>query len=155
HVLYRHGAAAVAVARHALAARRTEAPWSVPVLREAADQAMEQDDTGMALECLRLAERSRVDVVERAAIHAALLRAKGRLDPPSAERYARDPVPVARAGRLRPDLTIMLVKHLMWFGRPAEALDVLDTIADQDGPDTALAVACVRTRLGFFYPGTA
>nr|WP_173039201.1 LuxR family transcriptional regulator [Phytohabitans flavus] len=155
HVLYRHGAAAVAVARHALAARRTEAPWSVPVLREAADQAMEQDDTGMALECLRLAERSRVDVVERAGIHAALLRAKWRLDPTSAERYARELVPVARAGRLRPDLTIMLVKHLMWFGRPAEAMEVLDTIADQDGPDTALAVACVRSRLGFFYPGTA
>ncbi|WP_173070350.1 BREX system ATP-binding domain-containing protein [Phytohabitans houttuyneae] len=158
HVLYRNGAAAVTVARHALAARRTEAPWSVPVLREAADQAMEQDDTGMALDCLRLAERSRVDVGERAAIHAALLRAKWRLDPMSAERYARELMPVAHAGRLRSDLALMLVKHLMWFGRPAEAADLLDRITDvaaAEGPDSALAVSCVRARFGYFYPGAA
>ncbi|BCB84360.1 transcriptional regulator [Phytohabitans suffuscus] len=155
HVLYRNGAAAVTVARHALATRRTEAPWSVTVLREAAEQAMEQDDTGMALDCLRLAERSRVDVGERAGIHAALLRAKWRLDPVSAERYARELVPVARSGRLRPELALMLVKHLMWFGRPAEAAEVLDTIPTGDGPDTALAVSCVRARFGYFYPGSA
>jgi DNA-binding CsgD family transcriptional regulator len=156
HVLYRNGAAAVTVARHALAAQRVEAPWSVPVLREAADQAMEQDDTGLALDCLRLAERSRVDVGERASIHAALLRAKWRLDPTSAERYARELMPVARAGRLRPDFALMLVKHLMWFGRPAEAVELLDKTAETaaaEGPDSVLAVSCVQARFGYFYPG--
>jgi DNA-binding CsgD family transcriptional regulator len=156
HVLYRNGAAAVTVARHALAARRTEAPWSVPVLREAADQAMEQDDTAMALDCLRLAERSRVDVAELAGIHAALVRAKWRLDPTSAERYAGALLLVAAAGQLRPDVGLMLVKHLMWFGRPAEAADVLDRIGGSSAaeePDTALAIACVRARFGYFYPG--
>jgi DNA-binding CsgD family transcriptional regulator len=156
HVLYRNGASAVTVARHALAARRAEAPWSVLVLREAAEQAMEQDDTGLALDCLHLAERSLVDVGERAAIHAALLRARWRLDPTSAERYARELAPVVRAGRLRPDLALMVVKHLMWFGRPAEAAELLDRIADvaaAEGPDSQLAVACVRARFGYFYPG--
>ena len=155
HVLYRNGAAAVTVARHALAARRIEAPWSVPMLREAAEQAMAQDDTGMALDCLRMAERSRVDVAERAGIHAALLRAKWRLDPTSAERHARELLPVARAGMLRPDLALMLVKHLMWFGRPADAGEVLDSIDSSAGPDAALAASCVRIRFGYFYPGTA
>lgn len=155
HVLYRNGAAAVTVARHALAASRTEAPWSVSLLREAAEQAMAQDDTGMALDCLRLAERSRVDVPERASIHAALLRAKWRLDPTSAERHARELLPVARAGTLRPDLALMLVKHLMWFGRPAEAVEVLDSIDSSAGPTAALAASCVRIRFGYCYPGIA
>jgi len=155
HVLYRNGAAALAVARHVLAARRTYAPWSVPVLREAAEQAMEQDDIGLALDCLRLAERSRVDVAERAVIHAALLRATWRLDPTSAERYARELLLVARAGMLRTDLALMLVKHLMWFGRPTEAVEVLDIIGTPECAEEALAVSCVRVRFGYFYPGVA
>lgn len=155
-VLYRNGAGAIVVARHVLAAGRVDAPWSVPVLREAAEQAMEQDDTGFAFNCLHLAERRRVSVAERAAIHAGLLRVRWRLDPTSAERYARELMSVARAGRLRSSYALLLIKHLMWFGRPAEVIELLDRTAEvaaEEGPESVLAFACARASFGYFYPG--
>ncbi|WP_207944813.1 AAA family ATPase [Actinomadura rubrisoli] len=118
-------APAPAVARHLLAADHTREPWAPAVLSEAAEQALLDDRPGMAVECLRLAHRAHGDERDRAAIRARLAQAEWQLNPAAAARHLAPLVAAVRADRLGVRDATVLVKHLLWHGRDAEAADVL------------------------------
>jgi DNA-binding CsgD family transcriptional regulator/tetratricopeptide (TPR) repeat protein len=159
HLLYRNGAAAVTVARHEIAAYHPDAPWSTRVLREAAEQALDDDDAGLALDCLRLAERGELDEAERASIQAVIVRAKWRVDPASAARDIWELLNASRAGCLDVKHEVELVNHMSWYGRPAEAAEVLKRVRSSaelrgDGSNgVAAALRSTGVQLAYTYPG--
>jgi DNA-binding NarL/FixJ family response regulator len=160
-VLHRRGAPATAVARHMIAAQHADASWSLPVLRDAAEQALETDDIVLAMDCLRLAERVTTDLIQRAAIRSSFVRVKWRLDPAMAEREMLDLLDDAKAGRLDEEHTLALVNYLAWYGKPAEAAELfcqldgsLDGSAEPFGSDLAAAIRGTAARLAYYYPGT-
>jgi DNA-binding CsgD family transcriptional regulator len=155
YLLYKHGAPAVAVARHEIAGDHVGASWSVPVLREAAEHALAEDDTTLALECLRLAARAGVAGTERAATEAALVRAQWRVDPRTAERHATGLLEAARNGHLNSRQAAELVTYLLWYGRLDEALELFDLIRNSARPsdmDTATALYSAGAQLAYIYP---
>src|SRR6266851_2642584 len=111
HLLYRSGAPAVAIARHKVAAYYVDAPWSTPVLCEAAEHALKEDDTSLALACLRLAERGAADEAQRASIRSGIVAVKWRLDPASAQRDVSELLHAARAGHVRGQHALALVNR--------------------------------------------
>ncbi|MFE7382776.1 AAA family ATPase [Streptomyces zhihengii] len=151
------GAAPVRVARHWVAARRPTPPGSVRVLLKAAEQALAQDDSGLALDCLRLATREKTDPRARVGIDALLARTKWRLDPVFAEHHVDRLLDAFRSGQLSPEDALKLVAPLEWYGRPAEAEAVLTGVEASagagraDGPSVPLYNA--RMALAYWYPG--
>lgn len=158
YLLYKNGAPAMAVARHAIAAHHVAASWSAPVLREAAEHALQQDDMSLALDCLRLAEWASTDETERATIKAALVRAQWRVDPSAAERHVSDLLAAAESGRLKGRDAVGLVNCLLWYGRPEEAVELLDRVDDSpeaSETDTAAALYSAGLHLAYIYPALA
>jgi DNA-binding CsgD family transcriptional regulator len=158
YLLYKNGAPAETVARHKIAAHHVGASWSVPVLREAADQALEKDDTSLALDCLRLAEQASEDAAERATIKSALVRAQWRVDPATAERHIADLLEATAAGHLTGRHAVALAHCLLWYGRADEAADVLDRVdrtMSPDDVDTAIARYSAGAHLAFTCPSLA
>jgi DNA-binding NarL/FixJ family response regulator len=156
-VLHRRGAPATAVARHMIAMQHADASWSLPVLRDAAEQALETDDIVLAMDCLRLAERATTDITRRAAIRSSFVRVKWRLDPAMAEREMLDLLDDAKVGRLRGEHTLALVNYLAWYGKPVEAAELfgqLDSSVAPFGSELAAAIQGTAARLAYYYPGT-
>jgi DNA-binding NarL/FixJ family response regulator len=156
-VLHRRGAQATAVARHKIAAQHVDESWSLPVLRDAAEQALEADDVELAMDCLRLAERAATDNAQRADIRSAFVRVKWRLDPAMAEREMLELLGDAKAGRLRGEDTLALVNHLAWYGRLAEAAELFGQLASSAASfssELAAAMHGTAARLAYYYPGT-
>lgn len=164
-VLHRHGAPAMAVARHKVAVQHADAPYSVPVLLEAAEQGLEADDLVLAMDCLRLAERgsaaktdepATADDTQRAAIRSAFVRVKWRLDPAMAEREMLGLLGDAKAGRLCGEHALALVNHLAWFGEPARAAELFSQLsrsAAEFSSELAAAIHDTAARLAYCYPG--
>ncbi|REE94808.1 AAA family ATPase [Thermomonospora umbrina] len=118
-------APASVVARHLLAADHTGEPWAPAVLSEAAEQALLDDRPDVAVECLQAAHRAHGDDRGRAAIRARLAQAEWQLNPAAAARHLTPLVAAVRADRLGVRDATVLVKHLLWHGRDAEAAEVL------------------------------
>jgi DNA-binding CsgD family transcriptional regulator len=155
HLLYRSGAPAVAIARHEIAAHHASAPWSTPVLCEAAEQALDEDDIGLALASLRLAERGVADEAQRASIRSGIVRVKWRLDPASAERDIWELLEAARAGHLCGQEALALVDRLAWNGRPAEAAEIFSQVGGHaPAGDSGIGATLYSTglRLAYTYP---
>jgi DNA-binding NarL/FixJ family response regulator len=154
-LLYRNGAPPVAIARHKIAAHYADAPWSAPVLCDAAAQALDSDDISLALACLRLAERGATDQSQLAGIRSGLVRVKWRLDPASAERDIVDLLQAARAGQLAREHALALVNRLLWYGRPVEAAEVFGQVnGSAPAGDSGVAATLYSTglRLAYTYP---
>ncbi|WP_326695898.1 AAA family ATPase [Streptomyces sp. NBC_01754] len=155
-LLDRAGATPVRVARHWVAARRPMPPGSVPVLLKAAEQALAENDTGLALDCLRLADRENADPGSRVGIEGLLVRAKWRLDPVFAARHVDSLLDASRAGKLSGEDSLALVAPLEWYGRPAEAEAVLAQVeasAGAEGHHLAVPLHNARMALAYWYPG--
>ncbi len=154
HLLYRSGAPAVAIARHKVAAYYVDAPWSTPVLCEAAEHALKEDDTSLALACLRLAERGAADEAQRASIRSGIVAVKWRLDPASAQRDVSELLHAARAGHVRGQHALALVNRLVWYGQPNEAIEILGQVDGQVSGDSEIIASRYNTelRLAFTYP---
>ncbi len=153
-LLYQGGAPAGTVARHKIAAHFADAEWSVPVLREASEQALEEGDTCVALSCLQLAERG-ARKADRPEIRAAIVRAKWRVEPAAAERDVHELLNAERAGQLGGHDTMTLVRHLSWSGRPKEAAELLDRARASDtgrDADVAVSLDVAATCLAYAYP---
>ncbi|NGO68315.1 helix-turn-helix transcriptional regulator [Streptomyces boncukensis] len=154
-LLDRAGAAPVRVARHWVAARQPMPPGSVPVLLKAAEQALAEDDTGLALDCLQLAGREDADPDSRIGLEALLVRAKWRLDPAFAERHVDSLLGASRSGQLSAEDSLALVAPLEWYGRPADAQAVLDRVEAStraEGHDLAVPLYNARMALAYWYP---
>lgn len=124
-VLHDHGAAADVVAPHIVAAGQLDAPWAAALLQEAAEQALAEDRTAVAISYLRRADDLGADPANRAATRFMLAQARWREDPVGGARYLPELVAAAVEGTLGRGMAPALVPHLLWQGRPGDAADVL------------------------------
>ncbi|MGH3165519.1 MAG: LuxR C-terminal-related transcriptional regulator [Trebonia sp.] len=128
--LQNEGAPAVEVARHLLAAEDSGTTWAIPVLNEAAEQALSHGRTSSALDYLKLAYRTSTSDSQRAAATAALARAEWRLDPAVSMRHYDVTLTTLRVSCFVEHDALAWVKRLMWFGRSTEARKLLGQIED-------------------------
>ncbi|WP_030024783.1 helix-turn-helix transcriptional regulator, partial [Streptomyces monomycini] len=160
-VLYEYGAPATALARHLVAAETVDAPWALPVLLEAAEEALARDEVGTALDCLRVARDSCADERQLLEVRLALVRAGWRVDPSAAVRHLSALTDAAPAGRLTVRAMKALVGHLLWFGRADDALEVLRIVEGEEqeeeaaGGSAGAALDPVRFWFAYGYPGLA
>ncbi|WP_409234617.1 AAA family ATPase [Streptomyces sp. PA5.6] len=159
-VLHEHGAAASAVVRHLIAAETVDAPWARRTLIEAAERALADDETDLALTCLRIARDTSTDAHQSLEIRAALTRALWRVNPAGVVQHLPELTAAALDGRLGTRHADALVGHLLWFGRPERALDVLRAVERQSaerpgrsGTGTPHRHDCPRLWLTYAYPG--
>ncbi|MFF5258107.1 AAA family ATPase [Actinomadura viridis] len=115
--------------------------WALPVLEEAAEQALADGDLRTALACLRLAHDVCPDEDRRAGVAGALARTEWRIDPTAVHRLLPALLSAAREGRLTGPPAVRLLGYLAWYGRTGEAIDVLGRL---DGPGAAPARGPVR-----------
>ncbi|MGJ5758949.1 helix-turn-helix transcriptional regulator [Streptomyces galbus] len=125
NVLFKNGFPTDTVARHLLAASRVDSDCAIPVLQEAAQQAVADGDLDFALDCLRMALQYDTDEQRRAATTAMIMQATWRREPYAAYRRVEGLVEDSRAGRLTGQHATSVIDALMWFGRPSEAIDLL------------------------------
>ncbi len=123
--LHREGVPVRTVARHLLVAGGAEDSWAVPVLREAAEQALAVDEAKTAVEYLELAERVCTDARERAKIAASLMVLNWRADPQTAVQGFPTLVGALREGHVSGGQIIPIARYLLWHGRVAEAREAL------------------------------
>ncbi len=156
-LLYLDGAAAVAVARHLVAADDLGHRWAVPLLREAGEQATVADDLSFAAACLSLSLRGCTDEADRVAATAALAQVEWRLNPWTAARHLAPLTDAARAGRVHGRHLPSLVRSLLWHGRTRDAIEAVDRAgAGAAGPDggdvTAVDIGVTRQWLESWHP---
>ncbi|MFJ3839720.1 AAA family ATPase [Streptomyces sp. NPDC090054] len=133
-LLHQEGAAALDVARHLLAARKPVEGWAIPVLQEAAEYALVEDDPQLALRCGELAVDSCPEGSRRTALKSRLVSIVWRSSPAAAEGHLRQLSREFCAGRLTDRDLLHAVSCLAWMGearQAAEAIHGLQTAADQ------------------------
>jgi DNA-binding CsgD family transcriptional regulator len=129
-LLYGDGAPAATVADLLVVAGTVDGHWAIPPLLQAAEQALVSGQAATAVDYLRLANLAGGDEEQRIAVTAMLARAEWRLDPAVALRHADFLTNALRRGLLRGRHAFMPIRHLMWQGRVAEALSILDSLAE-------------------------
>ncbi|MFA1538227.1 LuxR C-terminal-related transcriptional regulator [Actinomadura monticuli] len=137
-LLRAEGVPAAEVAEHIVAGNHGEdAPWAVPVLQEAAVQALTCDDLETGIRFLRAAHQMCGDERRRAAIAAVLADAEWRIDPTMVRRRLPELRLALREDLLDGRYAIAPLTFLLWQGRVPEALRMLDASArgDPRGPD--------------------
>ncbi|MFE7560001.1 AAA family ATPase [Kitasatospora sp. NPDC057500] len=135
-ILHEDGSAPLPVARHLLAAGHSPV-WAGPVLAAAAEELLTTGDADLAAALLRLAHDGATDDGARSAFKVALLRAEWQSDPAAAGHRLGQLVNAARAGRLGVTAQVTTVHCLLWLGRTAEAVELLDALTALDtAPDT-------------------
>jgi DNA-binding CsgD family transcriptional regulator/nucleoside-triphosphatase THEP1 len=149
------GADAISVARHLVAAGRTDCSWALPNLVDAAEQALTEGRTRMAVDFLQSACRTRGDEQRRLTIMATLARAEFMIDPTNAVRYLAELTDAVREGRLRGREAAMTIVFLLWHGRATEALNAMNGLlasATDVDTETARGIAALRQWLPITYP---
>jgi DNA-binding NarL/FixJ family response regulator len=124
-VLHGHDESIAMLATHLIAADRVEPSWAVPVLQDAAEQALARDQVGVALRCLQRAHDACISDRQRAAIESALARVEWRVDPATAARHLPVLIEAVRDGRLAGRAVTALISYLLWLGQTSEAAEVL------------------------------
>jgi DNA-binding CsgD family transcriptional regulator len=127
-VLFDHGAPAGPVAALLIAADSAPPSWAIPVLVEAAEEAVAADDRDTAVSALKCALRGAADPSRAAAVRARLAHIEWEIDPATAARHLDALLTVLRAGQLDHRERFALVKRLVWRGRNAEATEALNLI---------------------------
>jgi DNA-binding CsgD family transcriptional regulator len=124
-VLHGHDVSIAILATHLIAADRVEASWAVPVLQDAAEQALARGQVGLAIRCLQRAHEACTSERQRAVIESALARAEWRIDPATAARRLPVLIEAVRDGRLTGRPATALISYLLWLGQTSEAAEVL------------------------------
>ncbi|MDT3397960.1 AAA family ATPase [Streptomyces sp. B1866] len=120
-LLHAESAPATEVGRHLLAAQPAAPPWAVAVLRDAAAQALVDDDADAAIGYLTAARRACTRPHQAAAVRVALAGATWRVNPSAAEQHCADALADLRAGRLTDGDAALLRRLLTGCGRLEEA----------------------------------
>ncbi|MFI0731689.1 LuxR C-terminal-related transcriptional regulator [Streptomyces sp. NPDC021225] len=120
-LLHDQGARATEVGEHLLAAQPTAPAWAVAVLRDAAAEALVDDDAPAAIRYLDLACRACQEPPQRAATRIALAAALWRVNPSAAEHHVGETLADLHTGALADGDTAPLVRLLIGFGRLEEA----------------------------------
>ncbi|MFJ4682486.1 LuxR C-terminal-related transcriptional regulator [Streptomyces sp. NPDC088789] len=124
--LYSAGAPATEVARHLLAARSTKEPWQRTVLRNAAETAMGEEDTQLAVRCLELALEDCPEGIDRIEIHMRLALVALRMNPTTVEaRHLPELMDAFQSGTMPGAACDGLADLLFGCGRLEEAFTVL------------------------------
>ncbi|KOV61149.1 helix-turn-helix transcriptional regulator [Streptomyces sp. MMG1121] len=154
-LLYPEGAPAMTVAAHLVAADRVGAPWAVPVLQEAADQALTEDRVDEAVAFLKLAHRTCADARSRAMIMAALADAEWRINPSAVVRQLPQMTSAIQDGHLQDTDALAPISYLLWDGRIDEAtraLRLLDESTAATKPQTVSDLYAFRLSMAASYP---
>ncbi|MET9606663.1 AAA family ATPase [Streptomyces sp. NPDC006512] len=120
-LLHQDGAAALDVARHLLAARKQVEDWAIPVLQQAAEYALVEDDPELALRCGELAVASSPEGPRRTALKSRLVSIVWRSSPVAAEGHLRQLSREFAAGRLTDRDLLHAVTCLAWMGEARQA----------------------------------
>lgn len=153
-VLHDNGAEARRVARHLVEASGLDAPWTVTVLQDAADQELLHGELALAVRYLRLARHSCTGDRQRALVTAALAGAEWQIDPATIVRLLPELIMAADHGYLtgRPNI-VKLVTYLFWHGYATQALELTGRLrldfptSSSDDPS-----ANARLLLAWLYP---
>lgn len=147
------GVAAEVVARHLVQADQSTDPAGVGILLAAAESALQAGAAGTAIARLELAGRSACAEAQRVTIRARLAEIEWRLNPLTAARHL---TALTAAGRLDQSDRLVLIRQLLWHGRVADAVTVLDGLrADAADPAAAGAVRDLELWLSCSYPALA
>lgn len=124
-LLYERGCCPTAVARHFVTAGQVSGQWAVPVLRDAALNAIAADRTDFAAACLELARSSCTDKQLTAELTMETARLEWRIQPSAAARHLPELRAAVEAGHLRGEDAVTVARFLLWYGRVAEAASCL------------------------------
>ncbi|MGC9501267.1 AAA family ATPase [Streptomyces sp. WG7] len=124
-LLHHEGAASLDVARHLVAARKNVEEWAIPVLQEAAEYALVDDEDELAQHCWELAVASCPEGPQRAALKSRLVSLVWRSSPAAAENHLRQLCRELAAGRLADRDVIQAVSALVWMGQTEGAGEAL------------------------------
>ncbi|MEU5254110.1 helix-turn-helix transcriptional regulator [Streptomyces longwoodensis] len=124
-LLYADGARASAVAPHLLALERISEPWAAAVLCDAAEEALADDEDGVAVACLELAHRVCEDPGRRIEIKVRTSVVLRRNHPSAAEAAAEELLAAVRAGQAPPRYTTAIADLFLAHRRLEEAYEVL------------------------------
>ncbi|MFD0521857.1 hypothetical protein [Paractinoplanes durhamensis] len=155
-VLHAEGASPVVVARHVIAANVPDVTRFGATLVEAAENALQSDDTALALACCRMAERIRAGEEDGTALKALRARIQLRVVPSAAERTLVELSSVARTGRLAAHHALPLISSLLWRGQPEGALEVMERLGSAaHDEDTAAGLYLHQMQACYLYPSLA
>jgi DNA-binding CsgD family transcriptional regulator len=148
-------ASVLVIADHLLAAEEPRAAWAVPVLNDAAGQALAGGDVSRALGYLRLAHRLPARQPHSEATRAMLARAEWRLNPALTMRHGTELITAIQSGDpVGQDLPAW-VSRLMWFGRADEAREALRRVSSTGealGQASAGQLDALRVWLSYVFP---
>ncbi|MEU4565122.1 AAA family ATPase [Micromonospora sp. NPDC023956] len=133
-VLHEHGVEPRTVAEHLVAAGWAEATWTVPVLQDAAAQALSSGRPDEAAACLRLVSRADVDDQQRTTTTAMLVNARWQVNPLTVNGHLTQLVRTARDAGWPADTALSTVPYLLWQGRAEEAGEAIAGCATDDDP---------------------
>lgn len=142
--LHHDGASAISVARQLIAAGRVDESWGLHVLREAAESALSQDDTELAVQCLRLAYRVSESEEQRATLAAAIARAEWRVNPLGTIPHLDGLSAALRAGHLPNQPVLALARYQLWHGQFDGAVESLKHIGGFAGELDAVTTGLFR-----------
>ncbi|MET9730394.1 AAA family ATPase [Streptomyces sp. NPDC006458] len=143
-LLYQRGVASPEVARHVIATGRVAEPWMLPVLRTASEQAVAEDDTAFAMQCLETALRAAEDPAESLAVTAALARLAWRMNPSAAASCLAPLQAALREGTLGPSGLVSLVRCTLWSGDAEVMTASLRALSDSSALDDPQRYAQLR-----------
>ncbi|MGP9017975.1 AAA family ATPase [Streptomyces sp. BR1] len=124
-LLHQEGAPALVVARHLLAVRRNVEDWAIPVLQEAAEYALVDDNHELALRCGELAVASCPEGPRHAALKSRLVSIAWRSCPAAAEGHLRQLSRELAVGGLSDRDLVQAVSLLVWAGEARTAGEAL------------------------------
>lgn len=156
-ILMIEGAPALTIAHHLVSADRAETAWAVPLLHDAAEQALSSGEVSRALGYLRLAARTPVVEAQRAATVALLARAEWRIDPLVVMRHSAEVIEGIQSGDLAAQDALIWVSRLMWFGRTYEARETLryaSQMRDRLDHVSSAHLDALHVWLSYIFPAT-
>ncbi|WP_433281490.1 ATP-binding protein [Micromonospora sp. CA-244673] len=152
-LLHREGAAPAEVARQLVAAGTPPEDWAVPVLREAARQAVVDGDLHGAIDLLELAHTGATEAGDRIGLKVLMSSVEWQLDPSLAARHLEGLAAMARDGGFGPRAGVATAQQLLWHGWVDEAMEVLRHARfTVDDPRTARLLSRSRNLLAYAYP---
>jgi DNA-binding CsgD family transcriptional regulator len=131
--LHDDGAPATSIARQLVAAGQIADDWGIPILQEAAESLLSDDQVELSVACLELAHRSCADNEQQAIALSMLARAEWRVNPSVAGRNLPQLAAAVHGGHLRGRHAAALIRYLLWYGRIDEARGVLNRL-EGSGP---------------------
>ena len=138
---HRAGASSAVVAEHLVNAGELIEAWAVPVLEDAARQALREGRVATAVRYLQIALHACTDSLRRARITATLVRAEWRINPSAPTGYLPELAAALRGGHLRGVDALVLTKALLWHGQFADAREAFELISAHSGETDAETLA--------------